>query len=126
MSEILNRANDCKKRFKLREAAALYEQYLNEAPDDVKANANLGICRMLSGEYRAAGEAFDKVLSFGRDDIVSVYRAAIAVLLGEKYDLSALKNNAEAPSFFMDAIENVVDAKNMTTGCACSRYLWRN
>ena len=116
MNEILNKANDCKKRFKLREAADLYEKYLQKVPDDVKALANLGICRMLLSEYKAALTAFDAVLSFGRDDIVAVYRAAIAVLLGEKYDLSPLKEHAESPSFFMDVVEAVVDGKRYDEG----------
>jgi len=116
MNEILDKANDCKKRFKLNDASVLYKKYLQEVPDDVKAIANLGICEMLLGKYRDALISFDKVLSAGRDDIVSVYRAAIAVLLGEKYDLVSLKNNEEAPSFFMDVIEAVVDAKKYADG----------
>ncbi len=116
MNEILDKANDCKKRFKLNDASVLYKQYLQEKPDDVKATANLGICEMLLGRYRDALASFDKVLSAGRDDIVSVYRAAIAVLLGEKYDLAPIKNNEEAPSFFMDVIEAVVDAKKYNDG----------
>lgn len=116
MTDFLNRADECKKKFKLREAADLYEQHLKNAPNDVRALANLGVCYMLLTEYNLAFDKFSLVLNYGCDDIVSVYKEVLAVILQKPFDFSKVKTKWETPSYFMDVLEAVVDRKDYDLG----------
>ena len=89
IARLVQKADDARKKREFNEAAALFEQVLENNPSHIKALLGLGYLFLELNEYQRAISYFERVLNRVPDNGRALYGAAVAHVELEQYEQAA-------------------------------------